>query len=102
MYELPSMCEKRWTSFGYGTRDIYHFRDITPSPGAYEFTSAFNKSGKRGKTFGLARPASLNNKPNSHCYRYPVPGPGNYNIGLEPGKNAVKYTLRPMTTNLGH
>jgi len=28
-----------------------------------------------------------------------VPGPGQYRVILEPGRNARKYTMRPMTPN---
>ena len=55
MYELPSMLSKRSTSIGFGKKSTIVGLNSNPSPDRYEKPSDFEKSPKKGQTFGLGR-----------------------------------------------
>lgn len=55
LYELPSMLSKRSTSIGFGKKVSIGGPNISPSPDRYEKGSDFDKSPKKGQSFGISR-----------------------------------------------
>lgn len=96
------MFGRRSTSFGYGERHGVRRRETTPSPGAYKIYSDFQNIKGKGRSFGLSRERERKgSEKNTSFLIHQIPGPGAYNISIDIGKNACKYTLRPKTINLG-
>ena len=93
----------RATSFGYGIRADFAKRDRSPPPNTYTLSSDFNAKSQKGKvfSFGICREAYAKVYIKANPMRDPaLPGPGTYEVRETPGKEALKYTMRPKTTNI--
>ncbi len=101
-YNLPSTRSRRGTSFGYGGRGDLAQRNCSPPPTAYSMRSEFAKGGRKANvfTFGIAREAYakvyLKTSPPTDPA---LPGPGTYELKSPAGRDALKYTMRPKTSN---
>lgn len=100
-YDLPGTKHKRTTSFGIGERANVVHRERSPPPNTYTLPSDFTKSNKgQVFSFGICRDAYAKVYVKESPAKDPsLPGPGTYNVREIPGKDALKYTLRPKTTN---
>ena len=101
-YHLPGSHNERATSFGYGNRFKPAHRNVSPPPNTYSLPSKFQDN-KKGQvyTFGTSRAAYYKVYPMINPIKDAgVPGPGSYDVRQDPGKTALKYTLRPKTTHL--
>lgn len=98
---MPTTREKRTTSFGIGNRTNFVFRERSPPPNTYSLPSDFTKV-QKGKvfSFGICRDAYqkvfVEGNP---VVDASLPGPGTYEVRETPGRDALKYSLRPKTTN---
>jgi hypothetical protein len=80
---------------------VRYSSDKNPPPNRYNIESPFSKINK-GKvfSFGICREAYKKVYLKEHPNRdNAVPGPGTYKVILDPGSNALKYSMRPMTSN---
>lgn len=100
-YELPKTKDKRTTSFGIGDRSNLVPRQHSPPPNTYTLPSDFTLNHK-GKvfSFGICREAYAKVYIKAHPAKDPsMPGPGTYDVKGRLGKDALKYSMRPKTTN---
>lgn len=88
-YEKPSMLSNRATFIGFGKKTDISPKVFSPSPDCYEKHSDFEKSPKKGLTFGISRD---NFKAVSMFYESKNPGPGEYNNTMKEGSKS--YAMR--------
>lgn len=89
LLSLPSTLDKRTTTLGFGQRWnlTNKSRVNSPAPGTYEIPSSFDF--KSGPKFRKDSPGRYNIMDESS------PGPGSYEVSVDIGKNAPKFTFRP-------
>ena len=103
-YDLPSTRPPRTTTFGIGTRARLTKSDCSPPPNTYTLPSDFDRSSQKGRvfSFGISRDAYARVYVKAHpAPDLGLPGPGTYSVREIPGKDALKYSLRPRTSAQG-
>ena len=86
------MMSKRSTSIGFGKKSTIALPNFSPSPDRYDKPSDFDKSPKKGQTFGLGRE---NIKAVSIFNQNKYPGPCDYEARVSEIKESPKkYSIR--------
>ena len=91
----------RTTTFGIGTRSELVQRNASPPPNTYTLSSDFDAKVQKGRvfSFGICREAYARVYIKAHpAPDRALPGPGLYEVREIPGKDALKYSLRPKTS----
>lgn len=100
-YDLPSTRPQRTTTFGIGGRTQVITRRSSPPPNTYTLPSEFDSKTQKGQvfSFGICRDAYARVYIKAHpAPDLALPGPGTYSVRETPGKDALKYSLRPKTS----
>jgi hypothetical protein len=91
----------RTTTFGVGTRSELVERKASPPPNTYTLPSDFDGKVPKGQvfSFGICRDAYARVYIKAHpAPDRALPGPGLYEVRDTPGKDALKYSMRPKTS----
>jgi len=100
-YDLPGVRAVRSAAFGYGNRYDFGGKSKSPPPTAYTLPTDFvSDTHSKAFSFGISREAYNKVYLKEHPARdKTIPGPGTYNPTKSFGDEAVKFSLRPKTTN---